>query len=92
MSAKSPSSKSRGCLVGQHGTSCQWTAYLFWFLILAILHRKIYVTDNNLKRLGRREVKRQERNQRVVLDLMDHQHKNEKRGARTSWTIALFSS
>ena len=33
-------------------------AYLFWFLILAILHRKIYVTDNNLKRLGRREVKR----------------------------------
>ena len=43
--------------------------YLFWFLILAILHRKIDVTDNDSERIGRREVKRQERYKRVVLDL-----------------------
>ena len=76
MSAKSPSSMSRGCLasVSTEPLASRQT-YLSWLLILAILHCKIYVTDNDLKRLGRRKVKRQERNKRVVLDLMDHRHR-----------------
>ena len=74
MPAKSPSSKSRGCLasVSTESLAIRQT-YLFWFLVLAVLHRKIYVTDNHFERFGRREVKRQERNKRVVFDLMGHQ-------------------
>ena len=75
MSAKSPSSKSRGCLASvSTGRLASEQTYLFWLLVLAILHRKIDMTDNHFKRFGRREIKRQERNKRVVLNLTGRQH------------------
>ena len=43
--------------------------YLFRFFIFAILHRKINVTDNILYGIRIREIKRQERHERVVFDL-----------------------
>lgn len=55
--------------------------------VLAVLHGKVDVADDGLEGLGRRQVKGEERHQRMVLDLQDGSHSHEDRERGTTYQL-----